>query len=253
MSIPTSSPTGKASTPTRGLSKTMSRDFSLPALLLVLVTLGAPNVTACGQEPRPKVEWRSTRVVEFETELDTKNWELIGGAWEFNTDQSPAVLRISKKASDHRPPHRSPGHLALLKTPEVSSFRLDITARSTHEPYGHRDVCFYFGYQGPGQFYYVHLAQQTDDHAHQIFIVNQADRVKISRHDSPGVDWGKEFHQVRIERLVETGAIDVYFDDMNKPLFSANDPTFGKGRIGIGSFDDTAEFSRLELWEPIKK
>jgi hypothetical protein len=25
---------------------------------------------------------------------------------------------------------------------------------------------------------------------------------------------------------------------MNKPIMTANDKTFGKGRIGIGSFDD---------------
>ncbi len=233
-----------------GVGLTIQTGWCCLALILLASSMAEQSL---GQELGAKVEWRSTQVVEFKSKQAAENWELIGGGWEFVTEDQPQVLRIVKKASDHRPPHRSPGHLALLKTPEVGSFRLDVTARSTHEPYGHRDVCFYFGYQGPDRFYYVHLAQQTDDHAHQVFLVNKADRIKISSHESPGVDWGQDFHQVRIERIAETGSIQVYFDDFAKPIFTADDRTFDMGRVGVGSFDDTAEFSRLELWEPIKK
>lgn len=221
----------------------------------VVLCLFAPLPYLRGQAETnslPPIEWQLTRQIDFAAADKIDQWDLIGGAWQFVSDQDPAVLRIVRKASDWRPPHRSPGHLALLREPVSGSFRLDIRAKSTHEPYGHRDVCFYFGYQGPDKFYYVHLAQQTDDHAHQIFIVNQADRIKISKHNSPGVDWGQEFHQIRIERELSSGTIQVFFDDLKQPLFSAVDKTFGAGRIGFGSFDDTAEFAALELWEPKK-
>ena len=34
----------------------------------------------------------------------------------------------------------------------------------------------------------------------------------------------------------------VYFDDMTKPLMTAQDTTFGAGEIGIGTFDDSGNF-----------
>ena len=43
------------------------------------------------------------------------------------------------------------------------------------------------------------------------------------------------------------GTIEVYFDDMETPLMQAIDKTFGKGRIGIGSFDDMNDFDDIEV------
>ena len=34
---------------------------------------------------------------------------------------------------------------------------------------------------------------------------------------------------------------------MNKPVMTAQDNTFTNGRIGVGSFDDTANFDNLKL------
>lgn len=45
-----------------------------------------------------------------------------------------------------------------------------------------RDACLVFGYQDPSHFYYVHLGKQADDHANQVFIVNDAAQLKISAH-----------------------------------------------------------------------
>ena len=48
-------------------------------------------------------------------------------------------------------------------------------------------------------------------------------------------------------RSTAKGTIDVYFDDMTKPHMSVVDKTFGKGRIGIGSFDDMNDFDDIKL------
>jgi len=37
-------------------------------------------------------------------------------------------------------------------------------------------------------------------------------------------------------------------DDMEKPTMTAHDKTFKSGRIGIGTFDDTADFAEVKLW-----
>ena len=115
------------------------------------------------------------------------------------------------------------------------------------ENYNHRDACLFFGYQSPTQFYYVHLGKKTDPHANQIFIVNNAARTKISLTTTPGTAWDEKWHNVRIKRDVKSGDIQVFFDDMEKPVMTANDKTFTWGQVGLGSFDDTADWDDFAL------
>jgi hypothetical protein len=124
---------------------------------------------------------------------------------------------------------------------------LEAKVRSTHPDYGHRDVCLVFGYQDPSHFYYVHLGKQADDHANQIFIVNEAPRTKISLTSTDGTNWDDQWHHVKVVRRAADGAIEVYFDDMEKPVMTARDKTFLTGRIGIGTFDDTSDWAWIKL------
>ena len=105
--------------------------------------------------------------------LDEKQWQVK------KTDKGQVYSQFEKK-STYKPPHRSPTNVALLK--DVAFGEMELTARvqSTHPDYGHRDAVIVFGYQDPAHFYYVHLGKQADDHANQIFIVNDAPRIKIS-------------------------------------------------------------------------
>jgi len=52
---------------------------------------------------------------------------------------------------------------------------------------------------------------------------------------------------VRITRSAASGQIEVYFDDLTKPVMRAVDKTFKWGRVGVGSFDDTGEFTDVRL------
>jgi hypothetical protein len=150
--------------------------------------------------------------------------------------------------SDYEPPHRSPFNISLRKEVDVGDFVLEARLRSTVADYGHRDMCLVFGYQDPAHFYYVHFGKQTDDHANQVFIVNGAPRVKISKLTSEGTPWDDEWHRVKIVRQVEDGTISVYFDDMDRPVMIARDKSFTHGRIGIGSFDDTGQWDDVKLF-----
>lgn len=149
-------------------------------------------------------------------------------------------------------PVRSPFNRAVVSDVEVGSFQLDVKFRSTARDYPHRSLCLFFGVQDRGHLYYVHFGQKTDDHANQIFVVNDAPRTKISTRTTEGTPWDNEWHRARIVRNVETGQIDVYFDDMTTPAMTATDKTFTKGRIGIGSFDDTGDFDDIVLRTPMK-
>jgi hypothetical protein len=91
----------------------------------------------------------------------------------------------------------------------------------------------------------VHLGNQADDHANQIFIVNDAPRVKISLTSTSGTNWTDNWHTVRVVRKPADGTIEIYFDDMAKPVMTAKDKTFVHGRIGVGTFDDTCEWDDI--------
>ena len=145
------------------------------------------------------------------------------------------------------PPHRSPTNWALLKEPVVGDFELTAKVKSTEKEYGHRDACIIFGHQGPAKFYYVHLATKADDHANQIFIVNDAPRTKISKTSTAGTKWTDDWHTIKVIRTVADGKISIYYDDMEKPVMTAEDKTFTSGRVGVGSFDDTTTWDEVVI------
>ncbi len=152
------------------------------------------------------------------------------------------------QASKYKPTHRSPFNYTLLKDIVVGDFVMELRVQSTRAEYGHRDACFFFGHQDADRFYYVHIATKADDHANQVFIVNDAPRTKISKTSTNGTKWSEGWHNVRIVRRVEPGTIEVYFDDMEQPIMTAVDKTFTHGQVGFGTFDDTANFDDFKLY-----
>ena len=190
------------------------------------------------------------KLVEFEDfDNGTKRWEFTdASAWTAKSDAGRTFVSLTKKKSDYKPEVRSPFNIAMLKHDPVGSFVLDVDVRSTNKVYGHQDLCLFFGHQDPSHFYYVHLGRAADAHANSIFLVNGEPRVSIAKERTEGTDWSRGWHRVRVKRDIETGTIDVFFDDMQKPIMRTVDKTFSSGRIGIGSFDDTGDFDAIRLW-----
>jgi hypothetical protein len=178
----------------------------------------------------------NTSHLEF---MDPSAWKVVAG-------QDGSFLSMTKDSS-YKPPVRSPENIAWLKDLKVADLILDATVRSTQPEYGHRDVCFLFGGQDASHFYYVHLATKADEHANSIFLVNGEPRVSIATERTEGTHWDEGWHHVRVIRDATAGSIEIYFDDMAKPVMKATDRNFGKGKIGFGSFDDTADFAKIVI------
>tara|TARA_R110002111_G_scaffold262882_1_gene342712 strand:- start:11589 stop:12323 length:735 start_codon:yes stop_codon:yes gene_type:complete len=180
---------------------------------------------------------------------NSKHWEPTDDkAWKMIQQGDNQVFSLFKKKSNFEPPVRSPYNRALLKNISVSDFIFDVKLQSTIPDYGHRSLCLFFGYQDDSHFYYVHFGKKMDDHANQIFIVNDKPRTKISTKTTPGTNWDDEWHHARVVRDIESGSIKIYFDNMQEPVMTANDKTFLSGRVGIGSFDDTGNFDEILLF-----
>ena len=171
---------------------------------------------------------------------DAAAWKLVAG----EHGQAYSLFQQSK----YKPPHRSPFNFSLAKDAIVSDFTLQVRVKSTAREYDHRSMCLIFGYQDPAHFYYVHLGKKADDHANQIFIVNDAPRIKISTKTTPGTAWDDKWHDVKILRRVADGSIAIYFDDMSAPVMTATDKNFLWGQIGLGSFDDVGDYDDVKLY-----
>ena len=166
-------------------------------------------------------------------------------AWRIEDQGNNRVLRLLKDESDFQPPVRSPLNRAIVSDLKLGNCILDVRLQTTTRDYPHRSLCLFFGYQDEAHFYYVHFGQVADDHANQVFIVNGTPREKISQTTNPGTKWDSRWHHARIVRNVDSGRIEVYFDDMNSPAMTAVDKTFRWGQVGVGSFDDTGNFDHV--------
>ena len=169
-------------------------------------------------------------------------------AWQWSKTNGNGALALVKQ-SDYKPSVRSPFNITLLANRLLGDFVVEADLIQTGKEYGHRDMCLFFGFQSPTNFYYAHIATAADDHAHNIFIVNGAPRIKLARRTTGGVNWGLGvWHKVRLER--QSGTVKVYFDDLEHPIMEAEDKTFGTGQIGFGSFDDTGMVDNIRVWAP---
>lgn len=172
-------------------------------------------------------------------------------AWRIADGGGTPVLEQHKGAK-YTPPHRSPVNVCLIATKKFGDFVMDVECQQTSKEYGHRDMVFVYGFQSPGRYYYTHIATKVDDHANQVFIVNDAPRTKISRVTNAGNDWGPPgtWKTVRVARTVSDGTTRVYFGDPSRPIMEAKDATLGAGWVGFGTFDDTCKVRSVKVWGP---
>ena len=189
---------------------------------------------------------------DFEDQQTARYQPTDDSAWKLINHDGNHVLALTKRNSNFNPPFRSPLNRTLIRDLELSSFVMDVRFQSTIPDYGHRDLCLFFGWKDDAHLYYVHFGKQADDHANQIFIVNSDARKKISLTSTTGTPWTDNWHQARIRRDAESGEISVWFDSLDKPVMTAKDTTFTKGRVGFGSFDDIGNFDNIRIYSATK-
>ena len=213
------------------------------AITIVLTTV--PSVRVFGADDWPLL-------LDTGFQHGTELWRTADpAAWNVETDGTDSLFRLVRQ-SEYKPPYRSPINIALLRYLPLTDVDMTVELRSTARDYDHRSMCLFFGYQDPSHFYYAHFGKKTDDHANQIFIVNGADRKKISLRTTSGTPWNDDWHTARVERSSLSGEIKIYFDDMPKPVMEANDSTFLWGQVGLGAFDDTGDFRHVKLLGRLK-
>jgi len=185
--------------------------------------------------------------VEVTRPLDARDGWSFGDrdAWEWQGEGDDTTL-VLKKKSNFKPAVRSPFNLAWFDGGEWESFTLEMEVRLDLFNEGNNDVCIAFGKETDTRFYYAHLGEKADQVHLQMHLVNDADRKAITRKGAESLPWepGK-WHKVKLRRELEKGTIQVWFD--GGLVLTAKDKTLGKGRVGLGSFDDLGSFRKLEI------
>jgi hypothetical protein len=158
---------------------------------------------------------------------------------------------LETTGASYNPPYRSPFSVAIVKSIQVQSFVMDLELLQT-SPDGdaHRDMVMIWSFVSPSQFYYAHVSTAHDGVAHNILIVDNADRQAISATFTPGYDWGKGvWKRLRVVHDVESGAMAVYdLDAPSSPLLTAKNATFKGGYLGFGSFDNRGQVRNVKVW-----
>jgi hypothetical protein len=173
---------------------------------------------------------------------DPASWFVTGGK-----DGGLALEYAGR--GDYKPRVRSPLIIGLIDNLVLGDFILEADVLQTGREYGHRDMCFFFGFQDSIRFYYVHLSSVADQVAHTVHIVNDLPQEGIANERTDGIRWiDDHWHHIRLERLTESGTIRMYFDDMDTPVMVANDKTFPAGYVGFGSFDDSGKIDNILIW-----
>ncbi len=178
------------------------------------------------------------------------------GAWILDGSGSWNILKgklVLAKAGVPSGPIRRPAALAILKTKSFRRVTVEADIRST-APLDtvRRDLDVIVGYESPSRFYYIHLAGISDNVHNGIFLVNNANRLRIDGGKGRPQLEDSTWHHIRVERDGSTGQIEVFMDRSKAPVLEARDTTICCGSVGFGSFDDTGEFRHIVI-EGIKK
>ena len=223
--------------------------FVAGTLALTLCT--SPRSRAAAKSAELPKDYRLLYEQKFEDTAALKDFVMTdSAAWKRAVNDKTSALELIQQ-SKYAPAVRSPFNIALIADKVFGDFVLEADLIQTGKEYGHRDMCLFFGFQNPTNFYYAHIATAADDHAHNVFIVKNEPRTKIAKETTKGVNWGLNvWHKVRLERKLADGAIKVYFDDLTKPIMVAEDKNFGPGYVGFGSFDDTGMVDNIRIWGP---
>ncbi|HET8550801.1 MAG TPA: hypothetical protein VFL57_22490 [Bryobacteraceae bacterium] len=173
-------------------------------------------------------------------------WTVLDAAdWKVGREGTAQVLRLLQAKGPLPPPApRRPRQFAIAQTPMWERVTVDAEVK----PLG-RSLIVVFAWRDDAHFNYAHISTDTKTHVHNgIFHVYGGERVRISpQREPPAFPGNNKWYRVRLTHDASTGIVAATVDGREIPALNAVDLSLGPGRIGLGSFDETAEFRNVKI------
>jgi hypothetical protein len=175
-----------------------------------------------------------------------RNWTVYSAAdWQIEGANGAESLRLAKGRVPLPGPRR-PFQFALTDVPAYGV----LTVEADVKPLG-RSLMIVFAYRDEAHFDYAHLSIDTASQQpvhNGVFHVYGGERVRISneRGRAAFAGTGRWYH-IKLMHDAQTGAVSVSVDSQPVPAIAAVDVSLGPGKVGIGSFDETAEFKNVKI------
>jgi cyanophycinase len=169
----------------------------------------------------------------------------VAADWAVDRHDDAEVLRLVQNRGPLPGPRR-PIQFALTEGPGSAL----VTLEADVKPLG-SSLLLVFAYHDSAHFDYAHLsidAASKEPVHNGIFHVYGGERVRISPERGPAAfAESKRWYRVRLVYDGGTGHVRVTVDDRAVPALDAVDTSLGAGKIGLGSFDETAEFKNVRI------
>ena len=168
-------------------------------------------------------------------------WDVpFASEWKFED----GVLRMLKPRPQEKNPRR-PVQFALAQTGNYSDIEINVDVKRNA-----KSMIIVYAYEKEGHFNYAHLSADTaraQPHHNGVFHVYGGERVRISAETGPAALVTPDWHKVRLVHDARTGKVPVTVDGKRVPSIEATDASLGAGRVGLGSFDETAQFRNVKI------
>ncbi len=179
-------------------------------------------------------------------EIFGHKWSVrVAGDWKVEQEGGVPALRLAV----HRGPlpgPRRPIQFALAETPPLSRVTLDADVM----PLG-KSLMLVFAYRDEAHFDYAHLSVDTGTQQpvhNGIFHVYGGERVRISSPQGPAAfPENNRWYHARLSYDAHSGEVRVTVDGKPVPALHAVDLSLGSGKVGLGSFDETAVFRNVKI------
>jgi hypothetical protein len=165
--------------------------------------------------------------------------------WSVDQENGMPVLHLVTPRGPVPGPRR-PIQFALADTHDFFRVAMDADVKPLK-----KSLILVFAYRDAAHFDYAHLSTDTGlkQPVHNgIFHVYGGERVRISSPQGPPA-FPATNHWYHVQLVYEggSGRVDVSVDGRRVPALQAVDRSLSAGKIGLGSFDETADFRNVKF------
>ncbi len=162
------------------------------------------------------------------------------------TGSGNAQILALRTGRDPLPGPRRPFQFALTDVAPYRTLSVEGDVRPLQ-----RSLMIVFAYQDEAHFDYAHLSVDTgvkQPYHNGVFHVYGGERVRISSTRGPSAfAASRQWYHFKLTHQAATGEVNVLVDGKPIPALHAIDLSLGAGRVGLGSFDETAEFKNIKI------